>query len=844
MIHPLAMRLTGGRLLKKIGSRGVVQFFLFISLLMRPLYAEWQSIRAPRVEPPIANQIIFRGQSGIMVLSILAPDLIRVRMSPGKVIGPDYSYAVVKRDWTSVPVEFKADKENQIIRTSELEVRVSLSPLRIDFYDLSGRLISKDSRGMAWDGERVRAWKWMPPDEHYFGLGEKAGPLDKRGYAFVMWNTDPTGYDALTDPMYKSIPFFVGLRAGRAYGIFFDNTYRSSFDMGALSPDEYSFGAEGGEMDYYFFYGPDPKKVIARFTELVGRTPLPPKWSLGYIQSSIKYYPESTVRFVAGNFRQRRIPCDALFLDNRHMDGNRVFTWDKNFFPDPARLLSDLRRQGFRIFAIMDPGVKVDDKYWVYQQGVAGEHFLKRKDGRIYTGIIWPGESAFPDFSSERTRDWYASLFEGFAKDGLAGFLTDMNEPTVDDVPLSQGWFPRALDPDVIHWDQGLKTPHSKNHNVYGMLMSQATREGLLRFRPNERPFVITRATYAGGQRYAAQWTGDNFGTWEHLRSSLRICLSMGISGLPFVGSDIGGFGDTPSPELYTRWLQAGIFHPYFWTHTGDPERTVDPWSFGSGLEQINRSWIELRYRLLPYLYNAFYQSTQTGLPIMRGLMLDFPDEPAAFDPTPAGQNDEFLFGEDLLVAPVVKDGELRRKVYLPRGSWIDYWTDQPYVGPSKITVEAPLERIPIFVRAGTILPTQQVTQYVDEAPMDPLTFEIFPEGNSSREYYEDDGISFDYQQGVFLKQRLHVSRGSDTLLIQISAREGKYIPPDRSIVLRIHRQQSPPSHVKVAGVSMETKSQTVSPNNAGEGATYDEERRILSIKFPDRGNELEVKIQ
>ncbi len=820
--------------MKGFRSRFVLLFCLWL-LAAIPVAAEWQGVGSLVSARPEGQKIQFRSPQATVSVTVLAVDLIRVRMTRGAASVPDYSYAVTKSEWPQVPVQFSGDHDTEVIRTAELEVRAQLSPFRLAFYDRSGRLISKDADrwGMSWDGPRVRCWKWMPPDEHYFGLGEKAGSLDKRGHSYVMWNTDAYGWDATTEPLYESIPFFIGLRDGRAYGIFFDNTYRSSFDLGAESPEYYAFGAEGGEINYYFFYGPDPRKVLSRHTELVGRVPLPARWAIGYHQCRYSYYPESTVRFIADNFRQRHIPCDALFLDIHYMDGYRVFTWDKSRFPDPPRLLSDLRRQGFRAVNIIDPGIKVVTNYWVYQQGIAGNYFLKKPDGKLYVGKVWPGDSAFPDFTSEKVRTWWGSLYKGLLDDGVAGVWNDMNEPAIFDV-LS-----KTMDLDVIHYDHGLHSPHAKIHNVYGMLMSAGTREGMLSLRPNERPLVITRATYAGGQRYAAVWTGDNSSTWDHLRMSLPELMTMGLSGLTLAGADIGGFALSPSPELYTRWLEAGVFYPYCRTHTAYGTRNQEPWSFGNRMEEINRRSIELRYRLLPYLYNAFREAAQTGLPVMRALLLEYPDDPAA-----VGQNYEFLFGDDLLVAPVVKDGEIRWDVYLPRGTWYDFWTDRAYTGPAGVTVDAPLERVPIFVRGGAIVPTQQIVEYVDQAAINPLTFEIYPQGASSRQYYEDDGLSFDYERGVSLRERLSVSQQEGSITIQVSAREGSYTPPARLLVFKVHGQRRQPHRIEVAGKTLEARPSRDSFEHAGEGWMYDEAANMIWLKMHDQGVALTARIE
>jgi len=461
----------------------------------------------------------------------------------------------------------------------------------------------------------------------------------------------------------------------------------------------------------------------------------------------------------------------------------------------------------------------------------------------VFVGYLWAGDCVWPDFTSPKTRDWWASLTARDLKLGMDGFLTDMNEPTADQIPHSQGWIPGPLDSQVVFDDHGLKSPYAKSHNVYGMLETAATRQGMLEFQPNQRPFVITRATYAGGQRYAAQWTGDNLATWEDLRAGIRTVLSLGVSGLSFVGSDVGGFVGYPSAELYTRWLEAGIFHPYFWTHTDDKHRTLDPWSFGLEDEAINRQTIELRYRLLPYFYDAFYQETQTGLPIMRPLFLYDPADEKSMDSTPAGQNNEFLFGEDLLVAPVVTEGEFQRKVYLPRGTWYDFWSHQTYAGPRTLTVDAPLDRIPMFARGGAIVPTRQVVQYVGEAPIDPLTIEIYPEGHSSRQYYEDDGISYDYRKGVYLLETVNVDDAEGMVKVEISGRDGSFQPPSRSLVLKIHGLPCAPRHVELDGRELAILASPDLLEELKEGAAYDTESRAVWIKTPDQNFPLEAII-
>ncbi len=811
----------------------IIQVFVVL-MLARPLAAMWHSIGAMTASPPQGNQMLFHNGRAVVALTVLSPDLVRVRMSPTPALGPDYSWAVIKKSWPVVAVDFSGSGNTRVIRTKKLEVRVQLAPFRVAFYNSAGQLISKDAAngGMAWDGAQVRCWKAMPPDEQYFGLGEKAGPLDKRGHTYVMWNTDAYGWNDASDPLYEDVPFFIALRQGKAYGIFFDNTDRSTFDFGNEFRNRYSFGAEGGELNYYFIYGPDPKAVIERYTELVGRMPLPPRWALGYQQSRYSYYPARTVRFIAENFRERHIPGDVIYLDIHYMDGYRVFTWNRTRFPHPRQLIAELRRQGFRIVTILDPGIKVDPNYWVYQQGLAGHDFVTMPDGKIYDGVVWPGMSAFPDFTSPAVRKWWGKLCRGLVDDGVAGFWNDMNEPSIFNVPS------RTMPLDAVFYDHGLHSSHAKIHNVYGMLMSEATHDGALQLRPDVRPFVLTRDTYAGGERYAAVWTGDNSSTWEHLRISVTELMNMGLSGLPFAGADIGGFALSPSPDLYTRWLEAGVFYPFCRTHTTFGSREQDPWSYGIRREDINRRSIDLRYRLLPYIYNAFYQASKTGLPVMRALLLDYPDDPNA-----VGQQEEFLFGNDLLVAPVVKDGEWKWSVYLPKGLWFDFKTGQPMHGPRDLVVSAPLGQIPIFVRGGAIIPQQQLVQYTDQAPINPLTFAIYPDGNSSREYYEDDGSSFNYQHGDYLLERISVSQGSSSLTIAISARQGSYQPATRALALEIHGQREAPSSLTLNAQPLGRENSSQALQEADRGWSYDAFKNIVSVKFPDTGEPVTVQL-
>jgi alpha-glucosidase len=683
---------------------------------------------------------------------------------------------------------------------------------------------------MCSSGEEMRVWKTMPPDERYYGFGEKAGSLQKRDQAMTMWNSDIPAYTGATDPLYHSIPFFYGIRAGKAYGIFLDNTARSSFDMGKESPATYSFGTGGGDLNYYFFYGPEPKKILTRFTQLVGRIPLPPRWSLGYQQCRWSYAPESRVRAIARGFRSRSIPCDVIYLDIDYMDGYRIFTWNRASFPDPPRLISDLASEGFRIAVIVDPGIKTDSAYAVYRSGLEARAFVRNADGSIYRGAVWPGVCAFPDFTSDGARTWWGNQFAGLVASGVRGFWNDMNEPSVFDVPS------KTIDLSALHDGGGLGRTHATNHNVYGMEMVRATYEGVRRLMPKERPFILTRASYAGGQRYSAAWTGDNVSSWEHLAMAIPMCLNMGISGQPFVGSDIGGFIGHPSGELFARWLELGVFTPLMRAHSVINEKNKEPWEYGSTFTDINRETINLRYRLLPYIYTVMEEASRAGIPAMRPLIFEFPG-----DSRFAENGEEFMFGPDLLVAPVLTEGDVQRRVDLPQGTWYDFYSGARMEG--SVTVDAPVDRIPAFARAGSVVPMQQAVQYTGEAPISPLTLRAFPPLPGSAydsQYYEDDGSSYDFERGGYFRRVFHQGMDGRTRRLTIGPVAGSYIPPARSILARFEGYATAPASVRI-GTAKLTRVDHVS---GAHEWTFEAREGAVIVSFPDRREETEIVVQ
>jgi len=751
-------------------------------------------------------------QEGRVRIQCLAPDLIRVRATPEADFGPDESWAVVRHEWAGAPVEIQETDHALVLSTEKLRLEIGREPLRLRFYDAQGRLLTADeeARGMGWGGEGPVAYFALPDDEHILGLGEKVGPLDKRDHKWEMWNTDAhPRHLPTTDPLYESFPIYLGMRPGLGYARFFDNTWRSHFDFGYSEPGVFRYDAAGGELNYYLIYGPEPAAILERYTELTGRMPLPPRWALGHQQCRWSYYPESRVREIADGLRSRDLPTDVIYLDIDYMDGYRVFTWDRERFPDPARLIADLREQGFRLITIIDPGVKVDEEYPVYREGIERGYFCRKPSGEPFVGPVWPGDSVFPDFTHPDVRRWWGDLHRSLVDVGVAGIWDDMNEPSVF------GGINWTMDEDVIHYDNGHGTPHSKSHNVYGLLMARATREGLERLRPDERPFVLTRAAYAGVQRYAAVWMGDNSSWWEHLWMAMPMCLSVGLAGQPFVGVDIGGFSDDCTPELYARWVQLGVFTPLCRTHSALDTRDQEPWAFGPETERIARKYLELRYRLLPYTYTLFWEASRTGAPIMRPLAYAYPDDPTTYE-----ISDQFLWGDAFLVAPIYQENVTHRAVYLPAGCWIDYWTGEVRTGPTWIVAEAPLDTLPLYVRAGSIIPTGPVMQHTDERPLDPLTLDIYGGDEGSFILYEDDGLTLAYREGDWAK--FGYEETAEAVTLTIGARQGRYRPPDRRVIVRFHGWSEAPASVTRDGDAVE--------------ASFDAAGGIVSLTWADDG--------
>lgn len=718
-------------------------------------------------------------------IRVLAPNLIRVRLAPQGKFKPRRSWAVTRddREWSVVPFQVQETATRIEIKTEALGLHIHRDPCRLECFDSEGQPFAQDTAlNMGWRTGAVATWKRIEADEHFYGLGETTRGLDQLAKHKTNWTFDALDYGVLTDDMYVAIPFAIALRPHLAYGVFLNTTFWSRFNLGAEQPGVWQMETRDSELDYYIIYGPQPQQILSTYTELTGRMPLPPRWALGYQQCRWSYDTEEVIYKLAQEFRTRRIPCDVIYLDIDYMQGYRVFTWNGRRFPDPGKLIRKLAEDGFKTVVINDPGVKYepDYNYPILDQGLEQNYFIQRADGKIFYGYAWADRSVFPDFLRPDVRDWWANLHQGFTELGIAGIWNDMNEPALNDRPFGDKgekiWFPL----DAPQGPANERTTHAEAHNLYGQMMARASREGMHQWRPDSRSFILTRSGFAGIQRWSAVWTGDNHSLWEYLEMSLPMLCNLGLSGVAFVGADIGGFAGNANAELFARWMQVGMLYPLMRGHSMMGTAQHEPWVFGEQVETICRDYIELRYRLLPYLYTLFWQAASTGTPILRPLVYEFPNDPKTYS-----LYDQVLLGPFLMAAPIYRAGMDHRAVYLPQGTWYDWWTGESYHGPTHILAHAPLERMPLYSPAGAIIPMGSVMQQTQERPLDELTLRVWA-GTGEWTMYEDDGQSFEYQGGAWATTTYRVYPEGQQWVVAIGERQGEWTPPGRRVIVEL----------------------------------------------------------
>jgi alpha-glucosidase len=565
-----------------------------------------------------------------------------------------------------------------------------------------------------------------------YGTGEVPGPLRRNGTRTVAWNFDAYGWGGNAMNLYQSHPWVLAVRAdGSAYGVLADTPNRCLIDL-TLG---IRFEADGASFPVLVIERDNPQDVVRELGRLTGTMPLPPRWALGYHQCRYSYTPDDRVREIADGFRERDIPCDVIWFDIDYMDGFRCFTVDRQSFPDLRGLNAELHGKGFHTVAIIDPGIKQEPGYHVYDSGEAIDAWVQTSAGAPYVGSVWPGRCVFPDFTMAQVRAWWGGLYGQFLSLGIDGIWNDMNEPAVfkvDAKTMPLGNRHRA-DPEL-----GGPGTHARYHNVYGMLMARATWDGVQRVRPQQRPFVLSRANHLGGQRWAACWTGDNTASWAHVDFAVSMVLNLGLSGQPMSGTDIGGFAGAGTGRMFARWMGIGALQPFARGHTGKGNIDKEPWSFGRDVEKTCRLALQRRYRLLPYLYTLMREAAETGLPPVRPL---FFADPA--DPRLRGQDDSFLLGNDLLVA--CNTGPLDKPdPVLPAGRWVKV---------SLVDGDLDDPDLPdLYLREGAVLPLGPVMQWSDERPLDELELMVNPgpDGRAVGYLYEDEGDGYGYRDGAF----------------------------------------------------------------------------------------------
>ncbi|MCD8742277.1 DUF4968 domain-containing protein [Mucilaginibacter roseus] len=738
------------------------------------------------------QQVNFTTQNAHAEVTVYTPSVVRVRIDK-KELAPDFSYAVVARPQQVKAAITQNDNEVSII-TDSLKLVISKKPFAVTFYTPDGKIISQDESGLttSWVNENVTTYKKMQDGERFVGLGEKTGGLDRRGSGYTHWNSDVFGYRVDQDPLYSTIPFYIGIHHGLNYGIFLDNTWQSDFNFGASNNRFSSFGARGGEMNYYFIYHKNLADIISSYTALTGRMNLPPLWSLGYQQNRYSYYPDTEVYRIAQTLREKKIPADGITLDIHYMDKYKVFTWDKNRFPDPVKMNNRLKEMGFKTTVIVDPGVKTEAGYGVYERGLKDDIFIKYADNTNYTGEVWPGWCHFPDFTSAKGRDWWQGEIKQYAADGVSGIWNDMNEIAT--------WGQKMPDNVIFNWE-GRKAAHPEARNAYGMQMARASYEGF-RKALNKRPFILSRSGYAGLQRYAALWTGDNRAEDDHMLQGVRLISSLGLSGVPFTGMDIGGFTGNASVALYTKWVQIGAFSPYFRNHTGVNTKSAEPWAFGEEALEIARNYINLRYKLLPYLYSTFYEATQDGLPVVRSLAINYTHDAKVYQ-----YQNQYLFGNAFLVAPFAGT-DAYGTIYLPKGKWYYLYSDAVSNGNSETIVKLVNTSIPVFVKESAIIPMQSLIQNTTEKPTDTLNVHIYKgDVNNSFVYYEDDGETYDYEKGSFYKRNISYNSAKKT--VTFGKADGSLASKFKYVRLYMHGFGN--AEIKAGGQKVQSKTEFIS---------------------------------
>ena len=779
------------------------------------------------------NGVVGKSTHAKFNIAFITPYIVNVKFTRHDQF-ENFSYAVIKESDPDVHMQHSDSKDALELASAHLKVVLNKKQSLVSFL-CEGKVLNSDEPGLgtSWNGDQVITYKKLITGERFIGLGEKTGPLDRRGQGYQNWNTDVFAYGPTSDPLYCTIPFYIGIHEDGIYGIFFDNSYKSFFNFGASNNRFSSFGADAGEMNYYFIQGETIADIIKHYTWLTGTMELPPIWSLGYQQCRYSYYPDKEVAMLASTFRDKSIPADAIVLDIHYMDAYKIFTWHPKHFSKPHELINKFKSLGFEIVLMCDPGIKSEPGYGPYEDGIKNDVFIKYADGQNYSGEVWPGWCNFPDFTKPATREWWGKWLKTYADLGVQGYWNDMNEIAT--------WGQMLPENLVFNFEGNISTSR-RGRNIYGLMMARSTYESAKKNLKGRRPFNLTRSGFSGVQRYAAVWTGDNSSYDEHMMLGVRLVNSMGISGIAFAGYDVGGFVGDASPKLFARWISIGAFSPFFRGHTMINSRDSEPWSFGEETEQIARNYIQFRYKLLPYLYSCFFEASQTGMPVQRSLAIEFPRIEKIYL---AAYQHQYMFGPSILVAPVESYKELV-KVFLPEGEWYYLFTGKRFEGNEEIAIECPPNKLPVFIKGGGILPMKDVGENT-RSKSDMLYIHIYKSmQNSEFKLYTDDGETYDYQTGKFSLRKISYSPSQNQIIIGKS--EGQFVPETKRIKIILHSfatrsvtiggKQTPLKKEKLEFfLPLEKFDPLDDPDTMGE-------EEILSLELPFSNSEISIQLE
>ncbi|MEO8393552.1 MAG: TIM-barrel domain-containing protein [Chloroflexota bacterium] len=701
-------------------------------------------------------------ENGWIELYWPAPNVLRARLRTldGNFSPPD-SATIKNSDLSAVTLDISESEDSVMMRSSSLVCHIQKKPfrLRLETYP-DRRIVCADLMGMQWgDLGDVRLSMTLTQDEACYGLGMRAARLNLRGKRLRLWNADPGSYKRDTDPLYYTVPLYLGVKDELAYGIYWDNPSRGTVELGITQQNELAFEAENGELRYYMIAGGDANAVLARYAELTGRIEMPPLWALGYGQAQFNYASLQELSHLAKEFRSRGMPCETLYLDVFQSGGDRV---------ELKQIIAELHALQFKVIATLTPAIEADDA------AQTEPNLLRYPDGAPVTVATWLGVSHLLDFSSPAIGETWTERIAPLIESGVDGLTLELAEPTV----FSASGKPETL-PDYAEQISGT---HDLSHNLYAAQMAQATETALRQLHPEKRPVIVTRSGY--GVSTGLVWTGSNAASWEHLRLSIPMILNMSLSGLPLTGVNVGGYLAESDGELFTRWLQAACLLPLLRADSFAGVRPRQPWTFGQPYELINRLTLELRNKLLPYLYAQIALHREYGLPVVRPLFMVEPENRALHD-----VDDAYLVG-DILVAPVLEKGVSGRTLHLPRGLWYDYWTNEAIFGGKVIEITAALERLPLFVRAGAVLPEILTAS-------DTLLLHVYP-GDSENVLYEDSGVGLDGESGNYRWVYVTCEWDEDVRFFISRRTAGSYQPAYKTIRVEVVGLTEEPVDVKL----------------------------------------------